>query len=425
MNIKAELNGWSNEKLYDLYRNDMHMDEITLILLERFNYYIKSAAKDMIDKSKNYCGEFDDLVSVGQIALLEFLRKSHRPEQKTLSPGIYQKITKAMQKEIDNNPELSQESLNMHKEDSNLSFVVDKDEMSPEKNIESVMLREYIETLLEHDLRERERQVIVLRFGLEDGYNRSLTEVGREFNLGSERIRQIEGKGLRKLRKKMYKYFSDDFNSKSNALKNNFSIDDFNKITMIDRKNRIVFIPYTKISIFGYNAKITENDMYTILRKFLISYNIKILSSNIYGMYIQYPSSVIFKYHYIDDNFLCQMHLDYSISFNDCQGKDRPILGQGKDGIIYLYPTLTCEYQISTIHIVGTIKRREQELFKTTYYMSLDEIEQNKKMINNFESTNASKYIMAELCNHLQDLLKFDIDGDYMAVNDVLKLLLF
>ena len=71
--------------------------------------------------------------------------------------------------------------------------------MTPEQNVESVMLREHIDTLLE-DLKERERQVIVRRFGLDDGHPRTLEEVGREFNVTRERIRQIEAKALRKLR---------------------------------------------------------------------------------------------------------------------------------------------------------------------------------------------------------------------------------
>ena len=85
-------------------------------------------------------------------------------------------------------------------DDSNLGdFVADANVLTPEGNVESVMLREHIDTLL-GDLKERERQVIVLRFGLEDGHPRTLEEVGREFNVTRERIRQIEAKALRKLR---------------------------------------------------------------------------------------------------------------------------------------------------------------------------------------------------------------------------------
>ncbi len=85
-------------------------------------------------------------------------------------------------------------------DDSNLGdFVADNNVVTPEGNVESVMLREHIDALL-GDLKERERQVIVLRFGLEDGHPRTLEEVGKEFNVTRERIRQIEAKALTKLR---------------------------------------------------------------------------------------------------------------------------------------------------------------------------------------------------------------------------------
>ena len=85
-------------------------------------------------------------------------------------------------------------------DDSNLGdFVADSNAVTPEGNVESVMLREHIDALL-GDLKERERQVIVLRFGLEDGHPRTLEEAGKEFNVTRERIRQIEAKALRKLR---------------------------------------------------------------------------------------------------------------------------------------------------------------------------------------------------------------------------------
>ena len=85
-------------------------------------------------------------------------------------------------------------------DDSNLGdFVADSTTVTPEGNVEAVMLKEQIDELLK-DLKERERQVIVLRFGLEDGHPRTLEEVGKEFNVTRERIRQIEAKALRKLR---------------------------------------------------------------------------------------------------------------------------------------------------------------------------------------------------------------------------------
>lgn len=85
-------------------------------------------------------------------------------------------------------------------DDSNLGdFVADTLVVTPEGNVESVMLREHIDILLE-DLKPREKEVIILRFGLRDGHPRTLEEVGRAFDVTRERIRQIEAKALRKLR---------------------------------------------------------------------------------------------------------------------------------------------------------------------------------------------------------------------------------
>ena len=85
-------------------------------------------------------------------------------------------------------------------DDSNLGdFVADNNTITPEEYVEQSMLREHLSLLLD-DLKEREKQVIILRFGLLDGKTRTLEEVGREFDVTRERIRQIEAKALRKLR---------------------------------------------------------------------------------------------------------------------------------------------------------------------------------------------------------------------------------
>lgn len=85
-------------------------------------------------------------------------------------------------------------------DDSNLGdFVPDTSVLTPEQNVESVMLKEHINSLLA-DLKEREREVIILRFGLNDGHPMTLEEVGKRFNVTRERIRQIESKALRKLK---------------------------------------------------------------------------------------------------------------------------------------------------------------------------------------------------------------------------------
>ncbi len=85
-------------------------------------------------------------------------------------------------------------------DDSHLGdFIEDDTVLSPADSATFSMLREELSTALE-SLTERERQVVRLRFGLEDGRARTLEEVGKEFNVTRERIRQIEAKALRKLR---------------------------------------------------------------------------------------------------------------------------------------------------------------------------------------------------------------------------------
>ena len=85
-------------------------------------------------------------------------------------------------------------------DDSHLGdFIEDDTALSPADSATFSMLREELANALE-SLTERERQVVKLRFGLEDGRARTLEEVGREFNVTRERIRQIEAKALRKLK---------------------------------------------------------------------------------------------------------------------------------------------------------------------------------------------------------------------------------
>ena len=79
------------------------------------------------------------------------------------------------------------------------AFIVDVDAPSPVQEAELNILKEQIQEVLS-DLNERERRVISLRFGIEDGYPRTLEEVGNIFDVTRERIRQIEAKALRKLR---------------------------------------------------------------------------------------------------------------------------------------------------------------------------------------------------------------------------------
>lgn len=85
-------------------------------------------------------------------------------------------------------------------EDSPLGdFIQDPDATSPATQVEYVLLREQLQSLI-HLLPPREEAVIRLRFGLDDGRPQTLEEVGRQFKVTRERIRQIEAKAIRKLR---------------------------------------------------------------------------------------------------------------------------------------------------------------------------------------------------------------------------------
>ncbi len=85
-------------------------------------------------------------------------------------------------------------------DDSQLGdFIEDKITVTPTEYANNMLLKEEIDNVL-LDLTEREEKVLRLRFGLEDGRTRTLEEVGREFDVTRERIRQIEAKALRKLK---------------------------------------------------------------------------------------------------------------------------------------------------------------------------------------------------------------------------------
>ena len=100
---------------------------------------------------------------------------------------------------------ISQEPVSLEKpigeeEDSHLGdFIPDDDAMSPADQVAYTLLKEQLLDAMK-SLTAREEKVLRLRFGLDDGRQRTLEEVGREFNVTRERIRQIEAKALRKLR---------------------------------------------------------------------------------------------------------------------------------------------------------------------------------------------------------------------------------
>lgn len=92
-------------------------------------------------------------------------------------------------------------SIRDDEEDSVLAdFIEDEDTVSPEESATGQLLKEQVKDMLSA-LTEREQKILKLRFGLEDGKSHTLEEVGQEFSVTRERIRQIEAKALAKLRK--------------------------------------------------------------------------------------------------------------------------------------------------------------------------------------------------------------------------------
>ncbi len=133
-----------------------------------------------------------------QRQLLQELGRDPTPEEigevMGMTPDRVREIQKISQEPVSLETPIGEE------EDSQLGdFIEDSSAVAPPEAASDSMLREQLEQVLD-GLADRERKVIKFRFGLEDGHPRTLEEVGREFGVTRERIRQIESKTLVKLR---------------------------------------------------------------------------------------------------------------------------------------------------------------------------------------------------------------------------------
>jgi RNA polymerase primary sigma factor len=157
--------------------------------------------------------------------LLQELGREPRPEEialemELLSPEMHDRIVQALPTGLDSELDtelqraaqkvreiikVSQQPVSLEtpigeEEDSHLGdFIEDVTALAPAEAASHQLLKEQVENVLD-SLTQRERRVLQLRFGLEDGRARTLEEVGKEFGVTRERIRQIEAKALRKLR---------------------------------------------------------------------------------------------------------------------------------------------------------------------------------------------------------------------------------
>ena len=130
--------------------------------------------------------------------LLQQLGREPTPEE--LSKELEMPVEKVMEiQKIAQDP-VSLETPIGEEDDSHLGdFIQDEDSPAPHDSAAYTLLKEQLEEVM-NTLTPREAKVLKLRFGLEDGKARTLEEVGKEFNVTRERIRQIEAKALRKLR---------------------------------------------------------------------------------------------------------------------------------------------------------------------------------------------------------------------------------
>lgn len=136
------------------------------------------------------------------------MRTSRRLHQELGREPTSEEIAKEMEMPSDRVREIlkiAQEPISIEtpigeEDDSSLGdFIEDEKALAPADAASQQMLQRQLEDVLD-SLSERERKVLRLRFGMEDGRSRTLEEVGREFEVTRERIRQIEAKALRKLR---------------------------------------------------------------------------------------------------------------------------------------------------------------------------------------------------------------------------------
>ncbi len=124
----------------------------------------------------------------------EIAEAMSKGQEVVVTPEKVREIMKVSQEPVSLETPIGEE------EDSHLGdFIEDRGALAPAEAASHQLLKEQVEAVLD-SLTGRERRVLQLRFGLEDGRARTLEEVGREFNVTRERIRQIEAKALRKLR---------------------------------------------------------------------------------------------------------------------------------------------------------------------------------------------------------------------------------
>lgn len=158
------------------------------------------------------------------VHMFETINKMMRTQRRMLQELNREPTIEELGKELDMEPEKVEYVLKIKQDVNSLDapvhkdeedsvfgdFIEDEDTATPEETATSQLLKEQVQDILDA-LSDREQKILKMRFGLDDGKNHTLEEVGQEFSVTRERIRQIEAKALNKLRKhrdskKLYEY---------------------------------------------------------------------------------------------------------------------------------------------------------------------------------------------------------------------------
>jgi RNA polymerase primary sigma factor len=189
---------------------ECHVDQFVGALVPYASWWIRQAiTRAIADQARtiripvHMVETINRLIRVSRGLLQELGREPTVEEiAEAMSKGQEVQVTPEKVREI---IKVSQEPVSLEtpigeEEDSHLGdFIEDRGALAPAEAASHQLLKEQVEAVLD-SLTGRERRVLQLRFGLEDGRARTLEEVGKEFNVTRERIRQIEAKALRKLR---------------------------------------------------------------------------------------------------------------------------------------------------------------------------------------------------------------------------------
>ena len=160
------------------------------------------------------------------VHMVETINKLLRTQRRMTQELNREPTIEELSKELDREPEKIEYVIKIKQDISSLDagvgrdgedddsvlqdFIVDEDTVSPEDSASNQLLKEQVQEILS-SLSDREQKIVRMRFGLDNGKNHTLEEVGQEFAVTRERIRQIEAKALAKLRKhkdakKLYEY---------------------------------------------------------------------------------------------------------------------------------------------------------------------------------------------------------------------------